>query len=181
MSKLTALLSLTILAGCSMTPDSDKASTEQKFQKNDVTQHEIGRNSNNLGTVYFSLLSNDSLQSTVKVNFDQLPYRTKFDLCEINGNYNDLKNVKTDKNGNTHPTYERKKVNCNSEVIVTKDTQGNYLVSYNLNFLVGYNVASLKGYDALLPQTSKRLVENRLVQSKDVEYTDKKAQIVLDI
>ncbi|WP_318420995.1 hypothetical protein [Photobacterium leiognathi] len=181
MNKLSALFPLIILVGCSIVPDSGKAPGEQRFQKNEVTQHEIGRNSHNLGTVNFLLLSNDSLQSTVKVNFDHLPYRTKFDLCENNGNYNVLKKVTTDENGDTYPTYERKKVDCNSEVIVTQDNQGNYLVSYNLNFLVGYDVASVKGYDVLLPKTSKRLLENSLVQSKDVEYTDKKAQIILDI
>ncbi|MCG3731068.1 hypothetical protein [Vibrio cincinnatiensis] len=181
MNKFTALLPLVILAGCSTTPDSSKASTEQKFLKNDITQHKVGSNSSNLGTVHFSLLSNDSIQSTVEVNFEQLPFRTKFDLCENTGNYNDLKKVRTDKNGDTYPTYENKKVDCNSEVIVTKDIQGNYLVSYNLNFLVGYNVASVKGYDVLLPQKIKRLIENRFVQGKAVESTDKKVQIVLDI
>ncbi|HFG1873971.1 TPA: hypothetical protein ACGF19_002951 [Vibrio cholerae] len=181
MKKLTIFLPLIFLTGCSTTSDANKAQAEQKFLRNDVTHHEVGDGRNNLGTVHFSLFSNESQQSTVKVNFDKLPYRTKFDLCENSGNYKDLKKVNIDKNGDAQPVYESKKVDCNSEVIVTKDSQGNYLVSYNLNFLEGYRVASIKGYDALLPQTSNRLFDNRFVQSKTVGLWDKKAQIILDI
>ncbi|USD39494.1 hypothetical protein [Ferrimonas sp. SCSIO 43195] len=181
MNKLVAPLLLISLVGCSSKFDSSNSLNGKRFLNNDVTQHEIGQRDNNLGAVHFSLILNDASNSTVKVNFDQLPYHSRFDLCEDTGNYDDLSKVVTNNNGDSHPIYERKKVDCNSEVFVTKDSQGNYLISYNLNFLIGYRVVSLKGYDAMLPQTKHRLLERRFVQSNSVQLIDSKAQISLDI
>lgn len=181
MYKLIALLPLLALVGCSSIIDPSTASAGKKFVTNQVTRHEIGNSNNNLGAVHFSLLSNKALQSTVIVNFQQLPYHSNFDLCQDTGNYNYLKKVITNNNGESFPVYESSKVDCNSEVSITGDAKGNYLVSYSLNFLVGYRVESLKGYDAMLPQTKQRLVDNRFVQHNDVELMESKVQISLDI
>lgn len=173
-----SFLSLFIVAGCSSVNTSSSGDT---FVKNNQNQLEVGSSSNKIGTVEFKLLADNAItQSTVKINFNELPFKAKFDLCPQTGLYNDLTSVKTNKSGDTQPVYESKKVSCDSEALISKDSKGNFIISYDLNFLDGFNIASVKGIDKLLPQTIRRL-STSFVGSEDVDTRGSEVKINLEV
>ncbi|MUK32189.1 hypothetical protein GNP44_19190 [Aliivibrio fischeri] len=174
MKKAIVILSILTVSGCTSTQN---AKPESGFIHNTETTFQFGSSDNNIGAIQFVLDANEEVKSSLIVNFNELPFLTKFDLCEKTGFYDDLKSVTTDSNGELIPLYKEEKVNCTSEVIIQKDNGNDYLVSYNLNFLEGYNKAKVKGYDKLLPATVKRLTERRLV----IDKNDNEPEITLKL
>lgn len=73
-------------------------------------------------------------------------------LCEKTGEYDLLKSVSEDSNGNVKPDFEKKKIDCNSSVKIVQLDNDKYHVYYSLNFLTGFNTQSFKGFPLLLSE-----------------------------
>lgn len=104
----------------------DKKS-KNKFQ---FTEKENGHISKNL-IIYFN---NDDFKSE------------SMDLCRKTGEYDLLKNVKEDSNGNKYPTFEKNKIDCHSFVHINKFNNNEYNVFYSLQFLDGFKIEQFKGF-----------------------------------
>ena len=96
------------------------------------------------------------------------------DLCKKTGEYNLLKSVSEDSNGNVKPNFEKNKINCNSSVGIEELNNNRYFISYSLNFLTGFNIEIFKDFPLYLS-------EIQTLQTTDIlEYNETKKVLSYD-
>lgn len=118
---------------------------------------------------------NGIISKSLVVYIDGDTYKSEpLDLCKKTGEYNLLKSVSEDSNGNAKPNFEKKKINCNSSVEIEQQNNDRYFISYSLNFLTGFNKQLFKGFPLYLSETQTLQTSNIL------EYNETRKVLTYD-
>lgn len=140
----------------------------------DNSNHIIGNKENSITTITYNEIYSDG--NNVKITFyiDKFPYYKKFNLCQNNTSYKNIKSVTTNKKGEDFITYQENPLDCNSYIHLIQSEYNQIEGDYKFNYIQDFSSYKIQGYDSSIanPVSRKSQITIKGGVSKNEIYSE---------